>query len=143
MKSKVFKLATVLLVLLVAGTVALSAGGQPTKEGPVVGISTGSSGTSWRNIMIDALETVGKEYKGAGKIADYKLVNNVTNGDATEQANILRDFISQGVDIIMVNPNSPDALNGVSRHHNCRVQPRHRIRSIMELPQVLAEYNGG
>jgi ribose transport system substrate-binding protein len=83
------------------------------KEPPVVGISTGSSGTSWRNIMIDALESVGKEYKDAGKIADYKIVNNVTNGDATEQANILRDFISQDVDIIMVNPNSPDALNGV------------------------------
>ena len=83
------------------------------KEPPVVGISTGSSGTSWRNIMIAALEEVGNEYKAAGKIADYKIVNNITNGDATEQANILRDFISQGVDIIMVNPNSPDALNGV------------------------------
>jgi len=80
---------------------------------PIVGISTGSSGTSWRNIMIAALEEVGKEYKDAGKIADYKLVNNVTNGDATEQANIVRDFISSGVNIIMVNPNSPDALNGV------------------------------
>ena len=116
MKNKVFKLITIALVLLVAGTVALSAGGQKAtgaKGLPVVGISTGSSGTSWRNIMIDALETVGKEYKAAGKIADYKLVNNVTNGDATEQANILRDFISQGVEIIMVNPNSPDALNGV------------------------------
>jgi ribose transport system substrate-binding protein len=83
------------------------------KKAPVVGISTGSSGTSWRNIMIAALETVGKEYKAAGKIADYKMVNNVTNGDATEQANIIRDFISKGVDIILVNPNSPDALNGV------------------------------
>jgi len=115
MQSKVSKLATVLLVLLVAGTVALSAGGQkPAAKGlPVVGISTGSSGTSWRNIMIDALETVGEEYVAAKKIDSYKLVNNVTNGDATEQANILRDFISQGVDIIMVNPNSPDALNGV------------------------------
>jgi len=113
MKSKVFKLAMVLLVLLVAGTVVLSAGGQAKKEGAVVGISTGSSGTSWRNIMIDGLTSVGDEYKAAGKIADYKLVNNVTNGDATEQANILRDFISQGVDIILVNPNSPDALNGV------------------------------
>jgi len=84
-----------------------------TKKLPVVGISSGSSGTSWRNIMIEALDTVGKEYKDAGKIADYKIVNNVTNGDATEQANIIRDFISQGVDIILVNPNSPDALNGV------------------------------
>jgi ribose transport system substrate-binding protein len=83
------------------------------KDLPVVGISTGSSGTSWRDIMIDALEEVGDEYKAAGKIADYKLVNNVTNGDATEQANILRDFIADEVDIILVNPNSPDALNGV------------------------------
>jgi ribose transport system substrate-binding protein len=82
-------------------------------KAPVVGISTGSSGTSWRNIMIDALVQVGKEYKGAGKIANYKIVNNVTNGDATEQANIIRDFTSQGVNIILVNPNSPDALNGV------------------------------
>lgn len=83
------------------------------KKLPVVGISSGSSGTSWRNIMIDALKEVGDEYKSAGKIADYKLVNNVNNGDATEQANIIRDFISQGVNIILVNPNSPDALNGV------------------------------
>jgi ribose transport system substrate-binding protein len=115
MKSRVFKLATVLLVVMVAFTVTLTTCKKKAEEKglPVVGISTGSSGTSWRNIMIDALETVGKEYKAAGKIADYKLVNNVTNGDATEQANILRDFISQGVDIILVNPNSPDALNGV------------------------------
>jgi ribose transport system substrate-binding protein len=99
----------VLVAMLALG---ISLGAQ-AKKPPLVGISTGSSGTSWRTIMIDALEMVGKEYKAAGKIKDYKLVNNVTNGDATEQANILRDFISQGVDIILVNPNSPDALNGV------------------------------
>ena len=87
-------------------TVGLSA----APKAPVVGISTGSSGTSWRNIMIDALKTVGDEYKAAGVIKDYKLVNNVTNGDATEQANIIRDFTAQKVDIILVNPNSPDAL---------------------------------
>lgn len=83
------------------------------KKLPVVGISTGSSGTSWRTIMINGLEEVGNEYKAAGKIADFKIVNNVVNGDATEQANILRDFIAQGVDIILVNPNSPTALNAV------------------------------
>jgi ribose transport system substrate-binding protein len=117
MKSRLFKIIGVVLVLLVAFTFSLSAGGAGEKGGakklPVVGISTGSSGTSWRNIMIDALKFVGDEYKAAGKIKDYKLVNNVTNGDATEQANIIRDFTSQKVDIIMVNPNSPDALNGV------------------------------
>ena len=105
-----------LVVLAVAFSGSVFAGGQTEAAGgglPVVGISTGSSGTSWRNIMIDALNTVGKEYKSSGVIKDFIMVNNVTNGDATEQANILRDFISKGVDIIMVNPNSPDALNGV------------------------------
>jgi len=101
----------ILAILLVFG-LAFNVGAQ-TKKPPVVGISTGSSGTSWRNIMIDALQQVGKEYKGSGKIADFRIVNNVTNGDATEQANIIRDFTSKGVNIIMVNPNSPDALNGV------------------------------
>lgn len=96
-----------------AATTAAPAATTAAKKLPTVGISTGSSGTSWRNIMIDALDQVGKEYKSAGKIADYKIVNNVTNGDATEQANIIRDFISKKVDIILVNPNSPDALNGV------------------------------
>jgi len=101
----------ILAIFLVFG-LAFNAAAQ-SKKPPVVGISTGSSGTSWRNIMIDALQQVGKEYKGSGKIADFRIVNNVTNGDATEQANIIRDFTSKGVNIILVNPNSPDALNGV------------------------------
>lgn len=101
------------LLVVILGVLVLGFGAQVFAKLPVVGISTGSSGTSWRTIMIAALEEVGNEYKAAGKIADYKIVNNIVNGDATEQANIIRDFISQGVDIIMVNPNSPDALNGV------------------------------
>ena len=109
------KILILALVLAAVMTVSISAGGQQ-EEGsglPVVGISTGSSGTSWRNIMIDGLELVGDEYVADGKIESYKLVNNVTNGDATEQGNILRNFIAEEVDIILVNPNSPDALNGV------------------------------
>jgi ribose transport system substrate-binding protein len=117
MLKKNMRLLSVILVMVFMGAVLFSGCNKKSddskKKLPVVGISTGSSGTSWRNIMIAALETVGKEYKDSGKIADYKIVNNVTNGDATEQANIIRDFISQGVNIILVNPNSPDALNGV------------------------------
>ncbi|NLJ49799.1 MAG: substrate-binding domain-containing protein [Candidatus Atribacteria bacterium] len=107
------RISRLIVLLAVLGLVFALSVGSFAQKPPVVGISTGSSGTSWRNIMIAALEEVGNEYKAAGKIADYKIVNNITNGDATEQANILRDFISQSVDIIMVNPNSPDALNGV------------------------------
>ncbi len=123
MKSRLSVVICVALIFGLAFTFSASAGGQ--KEGggqstmmaakplPVVGISTGSSGTQWRDEMIDSLKQIGDEYKAAGKIKDYKIVNNVTNGDATEQANIIRNFISQGVNIIMLNPNSPDALNGV------------------------------
>ena len=108
----------IIVAILVAAVIITGAGRSDAgkKKGlPVVGISTGSSGTSWRDIMIEGILQVANEYKANGVIADYKMVNNVTNGDATEQANIIRDFISQGVDIIVVNPNSPDALNGVIR----------------------------
>ena len=77
----------------------------------VVGISTGSSGTSWRDIMIADLKSVGDEYKAAGIIKDYKLQNNTTNGDANEQAQIIRNFIDDPeVNIILVNPNDNTAL---------------------------------
>lgn len=93
----------------IGGTTVLAAG----DDAPVVGISTGSSGSTFRDAMTQALKDVGDEYKEGGRIKDYKIVDNATNGDATEQANILRDFISEGVDIILLNPNSSDSLNGV------------------------------
>ncbi len=80
----------------------------------VVGISTGSSGTSWRDIMIANLQEVGDEYKAAGTIKDYKIMNNTTNGDANEQAQILRNMIDDPeVNVIMVNPNDYTALTEV------------------------------
>ena len=115
------KISFVIVLLLITALVFAACGGgnktkTPTANAggglPVIGISTGSSGTSWRNIMIDGIVEVGDDLKATGLIADYKIVNNVTNGDANEQANIVRDFISEGVDIIVINPNSPDALNG-------------------------------
>ncbi len=84
-------------------------------EGDImIGISTGSSGTSWRDIMIDNMKTVGDEYKEAGRIKDYKIVNNTTNGDANEQAQILRQFVDDpAINVIMVNPNDNTALSEV------------------------------
>jgi ribose transport system substrate-binding protein len=80
----------------------------------VLGISTGSSGTSWRDIMIADMETVANEYKDAGVIKDFKIVNNTTNGDANEQQQIVRNFIDDpAVNIIMINPNDQSALDGV------------------------------
>ena len=59
MKNKVFKIIGIALVVMLAFTLSVSVGGAKEKpKQPVVGISTGSSGTSWRNIMIAALEQV-------------------------------------------------------------------------------------
>lgn len=124
MRGKFLKVSCIVVAVLFAITFSVSANGSKEQSGqatasssskplPVVGIATGSSGTQWRDEMISSLKTVGDEYVKNGKIASYKLVNNVTNGDATEQANIIRNLISQGVNIIMFDPNSPDALNGV------------------------------
>lgn len=88
---------------------------RASAQPPVVGISTGSSGTQWRDEMIASLKKVGNEYEKSGKIKSFRIVNNVNNGDATEQANIIRNFISEGVNIILLDPNSSAALNGVIR----------------------------
>lgn len=104
------KLAGLILVLVLVLSAASFA--QAENDLPVVGISTGSSGSTFRDTMLQALVEVGDEYIAAGRIDSYKIVDNVNNGDAAEQINIIRDFIDMGVDIILLNPNSSDALNG-------------------------------
>lgn len=80
----------------------------------VVGFSTGAAGTTFRQEGIDDFTKVAEEYKAEGRIKDYKIVNNTTNWDANEQANIIRDFINDdAINVIVVNPNSPTDLNGV------------------------------
>lgn len=80
----------------------------------VVGFSTGAAGTTFRQEGIDDFTVIAEEYKAEGRIKDYKIVNNTTNWDSNEQANIVRDFINdEEVNVIVVNPNSPTDLNGV------------------------------
>jgi len=84
------------------------------KSDIVVGFSTGAAGTTFRQEGIDDFTKVAEEYKSEGRIKDYKIVNNTTNWDATEQAGIIRDFINDdSINVIVVNPDSPTDLNGV------------------------------
>ncbi len=83
-----------------------------TGQDIVIGISTGSAGTSWRDQGIEDQKKVLDEYKSNGDIKDYKIVNNTTNGDANEQASIIRNFIDDpDVNVILFNPNDTTALN--------------------------------
>lgn len=125
------KLAALLLSALMLLTLATGCGGntstpsdsQKEEQTPstdnagsdlVVGFSTGAAGTTFRQEGIDDFTKVAEEYKAEGRIKDYKIVNNTTNWDANEQANIIRDFINDDeINVIVVNPNSPTDLNGV------------------------------
>ena len=64
----------------------------------VVGFSTGAAGTTFRQEGIDDFTAIAEEYKAEGRIKDYKIVNNTTNWDSNEQANIIRDFINEEFD---------------------------------------------
>jgi ribose transport system substrate-binding protein len=77
-----------------------------------VGFATGSSGTAWRDQGIREVTAALDEYKANGDIVGYDIVNNTTNGDANEQAEIIRNFIADDqVNLILVNPNDSTALN--------------------------------
>lgn len=103
------KLAALLLSALMLLTLATGCGGnggntstpsdsQKEEQTPstdhagsdlVVGFSTGAAGTTFRQEGIDDFTKVAEEYKAEGRIKDYKIVNNTTNWDANEQANII------------------------------------------------------
>jgi ribose transport system substrate-binding protein len=83
-------------------------------SGLVIGFSPGASGTNFRTEGTDAFREQCEEYKSQGRIKNYRIVENVTNFDAAEQANIIRNFINDPeINVIVVNPNSPTDLNGV------------------------------
>jgi len=78
------------------------------------GISTGATSAGWRDECSEEMVAVLDEYQAAGKIKGYKIVNNVTNGDALEQGDIIRSFITDpDVNVIAINANDAAALNGV------------------------------
>lgn len=80
----------------------------------VIGLSPGASGSYWGTTLAAECEKVAQAYIDAGRLKGFKIVNNVTNYDAVEQASIIRDFINDPeVDIIMFNPVGPTDMYGV------------------------------
>ena len=74
-----------------------------------IGVSNGFTGSEWRTQMIDNLETAVDEYAEAG--IEIELIIESDDVDEAGQIEQIRNLVNQGVDAIIVNPNSPDALN--------------------------------
>ncbi len=91
-----------------AAAAALLAGapGAVLAENYVIGVSNTVQGNGWREEMICAIKA---EALASGKVASLNIAHR--NTDAAGQLEDIRNLIEAGVDAIVVNPSSPDALN--------------------------------
>ncbi|MFY8106602.1 MAG: ABC transporter substrate-binding protein [Elstera sp.] len=77
----------------------------------VIGVSNGWIGSEWRTQMIDEVTEAAKAY-GARDIQVELVVQSATV-DVQGQIAHVRNFINQGVNAILINPNSPTAFNPI------------------------------
>ncbi|GAA4889075.1 substrate-binding domain-containing protein [Streptomonospora salina] len=81
-------------------------------EGPfTIGVSNGFIGSEWREQMISVLEDSFADYESEGVVDE--LVVESADVDVNGQIQQIRNLIRSDVDAIIVNPNSPTALDQV------------------------------
>jgi ribose transport system substrate-binding protein len=80
----------------------------PAAEKYVVGVSNTLVGNGWREEMVCSIKA---EALASGKVSKIILANR--NGGPSEQIADLRNLISAGVNIIIVNPSDRKALDPV------------------------------
>lgn len=101
-------------ILMAAILVALACGWSVTahaKDSYVIGLSNGWVGSEWRTQMIDEAEAAAKAW--AAKGITVKTIAASATVDVPGQIAQLRNFISQDVDAILINPNSPTAFDPI------------------------------
>lgn len=98
--------ASLAAVLAAAGAPVVSA-----KDSFTIGLSNGWVGSEWRTQMIDEAEQAAKAW--AQKGVTVKTIAQSGNVDVPGQIAQIRNFINQGVDAIIVNPNSPTAFDPI------------------------------
>jgi ribose transport system substrate-binding protein len=74
-----------------------------------IGVSNGFTGSEWRTQMISNIEEAFAEYEEQGLVDE--LIIESDDVDEAGQIEQIRNLVNAGVDAIIVNPNSPDALN--------------------------------
>src|SRR6266550_694626 len=83
-----------------------SGGGTATKY--VVGVSNTLTGNGWREEMICSIKA---QAKASGVVSKVIIANRTT--DAAGQIADIRNLISSGANVIVINPSDRDALNSV------------------------------
>lgn len=94
-----------------AGIVLSLAGGAATAQDAefTIALSNGWVGSEWRTQMIEEAKQAAESWAERG--VKVNIVVQSKNVDVQGQIADVRNFINQGVDAIIVNPNSPTAFN--------------------------------
>ena len=99
------------MILLITATLIITGISQAASY--TIGLSNGWVGSEWRTQMIDEAKAMAAKWKDQG--VDVKVIVQSANVDVQGQIAHVRNFINQGVDAIIINPNSPTAFDPVFR----------------------------
>lgn len=97
-----------LMMILIA---ALTGLGGCSESRIVIGVSNGYVGNNWRNQMLEDLLAQFELYKEQG-LVDELIVKNA-GLDVDDQIEQIRSLIELDVDLLMIDPNDEEKLNGV------------------------------
>lgn len=87
---------------------ASSGSGAPMKKNLVVGVSNTLAGNGWRETMICSIKA---QALASGEVSKVIVVSK--NGGPTDQIQDLQNLVSQGVNVLIVNPSDPEKLNSI------------------------------
>jgi ribose transport system substrate-binding protein len=88
-----------------------SSAGASSKSKIVIGFSQAFSSNAWQKANDQAVATAARILTKEGKISGYKFVD--ANNNADTQISQIQDLILQHVSVLMIDPTSASALNGV------------------------------
>src|SRR5687767_13565505 len=98
-------------IAVALGMAALLVGGAEAQQKFTIGLSNGWVGSEWRTQMIEEAQAAAEAWKEKG--VDVEVIVQSNDVDVQGQIGHVRNFINQGVDAIIINPNSPTAFDPV------------------------------
>lgn len=99
------------ILLALAGVATALAASVASAEDFKIGLSNGWVGSEWRTQMINEAKAAAAAWKEKG--VNVEVVVQSANVDVPGQIAHVRNFISDGVNAIIINPNSPTAFDPV------------------------------
>ncbi|MBS7706569.1 monosaccharide ABC transporter substrate-binding protein (CUT2 family) [Chelatococcus asaccharovorans] len=97
--------------LLAAGGLVAFGGTAQAQQSFKIGLSNGWVGSEWRTQMIEEAQAAAAAWKAKG--VNVEVVVQSATVDVQGQIGHVRNFINQGVNAIIINPNSPTAFDPV------------------------------